>query len=90
MRENTNIAALLDRLGERDLPVSREECFQRWAQREARTKAGGGPLMEQPADTIRTTNLKIAAGYAAAVAVIGSQPVPNIRFDATSPTATAV
>jgi 4'-phosphopantetheinyl transferase len=74
IRENVDIAALLRRLGETDLPEAREACFKRWAHREARSKAQGGPLMTMPPRDTYSTDVEIDPRYVAAVALIGHSP----------------
>jgi 4'-phosphopantetheinyl transferase len=74
VRENVDIAALLRRLGETDLPEARDACFRRWAHREARSKAHGGPLMMMPPGNTYSADVEIAPGYASAVALIGHGP----------------
>jgi 4'-phosphopantetheinyl transferase len=74
IRENVDIAALLRRLGEVDLPTARDACFKRWAHREARSKAHGGPLMIMPPSGTYSADVDIDPLYVAAVAVIGHSP----------------
>jgi 4'-phosphopantetheinyl transferase len=74
IRENVDIAALLRRLGESDLPEAREACFKRWAHREARSKARGGPLMMRPSSDTYSADVEIDPRYVAAVAMIGHSP----------------
>ena len=74
IRENVDIAALLRRLGETDLPEDREACFMRWAHREARSKAHGGPLMTIPPSGTYSADVEISPRYVAAVALIGHSP----------------
>ena len=78
IRPNVDIAALLARIGETQLNGSRAELFQVWARREARTKAVGGPLMEIPAGDLRVVDLKAPEGFAAALAMVGRDPL--IRY----------
>lgn len=79
MRPGVEMAALLERLGETDLPATEPELYQRWTRREARTKAAGGALFERPADNICAIDIGAPAGYAAAVALAGYQPVAEYR-----------
>ena len=79
MRANVDIAALLRRLGETDLPQAETELYQTWARREARTKAEGGPLFDQPADDIHAIDIAAPDGYAASVALAGYQPVAEYQ-----------
>jgi 4'-phosphopantetheinyl transferase len=77
-RPKVEMAALLRRIGETELTGSREQLFQIWARREARTKALGGPLMEIPAGDIRVMDLAAPAGFAAALAMVGCDP--QVRY----------
>ena len=52
IRTKVDMAALLRRLGETELPQAEPELYRAWARREARTKAEGGPLFTKPADDI--------------------------------------
>jgi len=74
IRENVDIAALLRRLSETDLPENRDACFRRWAHREARSKAHGGPLMIMPPSDTYSADVEMDARYVAAVALIGRSP----------------
>jgi len=74
IRENVDIAALLRRLRETDLPENRDACFRRWAHREARSKAHGGPLMIMPPGDTYSADVEMDARYVAAVALIGHSP----------------
>lgn len=78
IRENVDMAKLLQRIGETDLSGSREELFRVWARREARTKAVGGPLMEIPVADLRVVDLISPEGYVAALAMVGHDP--EIRY----------
>jgi 4'-phosphopantetheinyl transferase len=77
IREKIDMAPLLERLGESNLPAARDELYQRWTQREARSKAAGGALFDMPPDTIRATRLNAPEGYAASVALVGFEPLVN-------------
>jgi len=79
MRERVDIAKLLERLGERELPESRTALFQRWARREAASKTTGGALFEAVDARVRVTDLKAPEGYAAAVGMLGFEPDPVYR-----------
>lgn len=79
MRANVEMAVLLARLGETDLPATEPELYQVWARREARSKAAGGALFDQPADNIHAIDISAPAGYAAAVALVGCTPVAQYR-----------
>jgi 4'-phosphopantetheinyl transferase len=78
IRAKTDMAPLLERLGETDLPSTTPELYQRWTRREARTKAAGSALFEKPADDIVVFDLRAPAGYAAAVALAGYEP--EVRY----------
>ena len=79
IRERVDIKALLVRLGETDLPALRSPLFQRWADREARSKARGGLLMTPPPPGAVVVPLDVAPGYAAAVALVEFTPAPQYR-----------
>ena len=83
IRDRVDIAALLRRLGEGDFPADRESCFQRWARREAKSKAAGGPLMAPVSEEALWSDLEAAPGYAAAVALLGHPPRPEYRSEKT-------
>lgn len=75
IRENVDMAALLRRLGERDLPTGQVELFRAWTRREAVTKAAGGALLDAPSGDFRIRDLDAPEGYSAAVALIGHEPL---------------
>jgi 4'-phosphopantetheinyl transferase len=77
IRDRVDMAKLLERLHETDLPAERTALFQRWTEREARTKAIGSPLMERPPDHIRAVPLNAPEGFAASVALVGAVPLPR-------------
>jgi 4'-phosphopantetheinyl transferase len=79
MRGNVDMAALLRRLGETDLPQAEPELYRTWTRREARTKAEGGALFDKPADHTCAIDIAAPAGYAASVALAGYQPVAEHR-----------
>lgn len=79
MRANVDMAALLRRLGETELPETDEELIQAWARREARTKAEGGPLFAAPAADTLAIDTSAPPGYAASVALVGHEPVVRYR-----------
>ncbi len=79
IRLDVNIADLLRRVGERDLPTSREDLFQVWTRREARTKATGGQLMRTPIGDLRLVDLAAPEGYRAALAMVGHDPEVRYR-----------
>ncbi len=75
MRPGVDIAKLLTRLGETNLPDSIPELYSRWTRREAITKAIGGQLFATPADDIHAVDVPAPAGYSAAVALVGFTPM---------------
>jgi 4'-phosphopantetheinyl transferase len=74
IRKNVDIAALLGRLGEKNLPEGQTALFTTWTRREAMTKALGGALMKPPSGDIRTLSLAAPDGYCASLATIGHDP----------------
>jgi 4'-phosphopantetheinyl transferase len=79
IREDVDIAKLLERLGERGLAGSTEELFHAWTRREATTKALGIPLMEMPGEDVRAIDVEAPAGFAASVALVGCGPAVRHR-----------
>lgn len=79
MRPKIDIAGLLRRLGETDLPATVPELYQAWTRREARTKATGGPLFEKPPLDVHAVQVTAPYGYAASVALAGFAPVVQYR-----------
>ncbi len=79
IRDNVDMAKLLTRAGESDLPPDREALFRRWTEREARTKAAGSPLLEKPPDSIIAVGLDAPPGFVASVALVGAVPRPSYR-----------
>ncbi|HTA43203.1 MAG TPA: hypothetical protein VK789_12195 [Bryobacteraceae bacterium] len=79
MRLSVDMAALLRRLGEADLPPTEPELYQSWTRREARSKAAGGALFDKPADNICAIDIAAPAGYSASVALVGYKPVAEYR-----------
>ncbi|HWE52711.1 MAG TPA: hypothetical protein VG273_23160 [Bryobacteraceae bacterium] len=75
IRAEVDIAALLRRLGETDLPETIPELYQRWTRREARSKAAGGQLFVMPPEDIEAFDIEGPKGYAAAVAVRSGKAV---------------
>jgi 4'-phosphopantetheinyl transferase len=75
IRPNIEMAALLHRLDETDLPETTQGLYQRWTVREAKSKAAGGALFDKPADNIFAADLTAPAGYAASVALVGCKPI---------------
>jgi phosphopantetheinyl transferase len=76
IRPHADMAALLRRLGETDLPSGTTELYARWVRREALSKASGGALFDPPLPDIHAANLDAPEGYAAAVALCGFDPQP--------------
>ncbi len=79
MRPNLNLADLLRRIGETNLPESREDLYQVWTGREARTKALGAPLMRVPHGDFRLVTLQAPEGYAASLVLVGFDPGISYR-----------
>jgi 4'-phosphopantetheinyl transferase len=84
MRERVDVAKLLERLGENDLPdsgsgESRPALFQRWARREAASKTAGGALFQPVDGRVQVKDLKAPDGYVAAVGMLGFEPEPVYR-----------
>ena len=77
IREKLDIAKLLTRTGETNLPTGPQALFQRWTERESRTKAAGIPLLQQPDANIFSVAINAPAGFAASVALVGATPLPN-------------
>jgi 4'-phosphopantetheinyl transferase len=74
IRENVDMAALLRRLGETDLPETREELYRAWTRREATSKAAGGALFDRWDHDFGVRGLYAPEGYCASVALIGCDP----------------
>jgi len=79
IRENVDIAKLLRRIGETDLPESTRELFHAWTRREAKTKASGGALMERPAGDVCVVDIDAPEGFAASLALRGFEPEVRYR-----------
>ena len=76
IREDLDIAPLLRRLGETNLPdLSVPGLYHRWTQREARSKAAGAALFDTPREDSHAVDVSAPDGYAASVALIGENPV---------------
>ena len=71
------IDKLLRRIGETCVQGTKEQLFQVWTRREARTKALGSPLMEIPPANVIAVDLMAPRGFAASVALVGY--IPSIR-----------
>ena len=78
IRANVDMAALLRRLGEMDLPNSTLDLYQRWTTREAKSKAVGGALFDKPPSNICAVRVKAPEGYSASVALVEYEP--EIRY----------
>ena len=70
IRTDVDIAVLLRRLGETDLPEAMAELYHRWTRREARSKAVGGQLFVAPPPGIEAIDVPAPDGYAASVAAL--------------------
>jgi 4'-phosphopantetheinyl transferase len=79
IRSNVDIAALLRRLGETDLPETIPELYQRWTRREARSKAAGGQLFIAPPPAIHAVDVPAPEGYTAAVATNATPVTVQLR-----------
>ena len=76
IRLHADMAGLLRRLGETDLPPGNADLYSRWVRREARSKAAGGALFDAPSPDIYAADLRAPEGYAAAVALRDFAPQP--------------
>ena len=76
LRGHVDMAELLGRLKETNLPDSRPALFQRWARREAASKTTGGALFSSVDARVRVVDLKAPEGYVAAVGMLGFEPEP--------------
>jgi 4'-phosphopantetheinyl transferase len=74
IRPHIDMAPLLTRLGETNLPGSTQELYQVWTRREAKSKAAGGALFDKPGENIYAVDLNAPAGYAASVALVDHEP----------------
>jgi 4'-phosphopantetheinyl transferase len=79
MRPNVEMATLLRRLGETDLPATEPELYQAWTRREAKSKAAGGALFDPPPANIYAIDITAPDGYAASVALVDREPLPLYR-----------
>jgi 4'-phosphopantetheinyl transferase len=79
MRPNVEMAVLLRRLGETELPATEPELYQAWTRREAKSKAVGGALFDKPPGDVLAIDLTAPPGYAASVALVGCEPLPLYR-----------
>ncbi|HEX4133922.1 MAG TPA: hypothetical protein VHY84_04800 [Bryobacteraceae bacterium] len=78
IRANVDMAPLLTRLGESNLPETTQQLYQMWTHREARAKAVGGALFDRPSENARAVNLNAPEGYTASVALVGYEP--DVRY----------
>ncbi len=78
IRPDVDMAPLLIRLGESNLPQGVQDLYQVWTRREARSKAAGGALFDKPSDNISAVDLNAPPGYAASVALVGHEP--DVRY----------
>jgi 4'-phosphopantetheinyl transferase len=74
-RPEVDMAALLRRLGEIDLPDTDLDLYKAWARREAKSKTVGGALFDPPPPNICAIDLIAPEGYAAALALAGWKPI---------------
>jgi 4'-phosphopantetheinyl transferase len=74
-RQGVDMAALLRRLGETDLPATGLELYKAWVRREAKSKTLGGALFDPPPPSACVIDLTSPVGYAAALALDGWKPV---------------
>jgi 4'-phosphopantetheinyl transferase len=79
IRDKVDMANLLRRLGETDLPEAVPQLYARWTLREAKTKAVGGQLFVPTSTDIAAISARAPEGYSASVALVGFQPVVNTR-----------
>jgi phosphopantetheinyl transferase len=77
IRPEVEIENLLRRIGEKTSGGSAKDLFQMWTLREARTKAIGAQLMQQPPDDVFAIDIEAPDGFAAAVALYGR--IPAVR-----------
>lgn len=77
IRDKVDMAKLLARTGETNLPSGTQALFQRWTERESRTKATGSPLLQQPEANIISVPIQAPAGFAASVALVSAVPQPR-------------
>ena len=79
IRDKVDMAALLRRLSETDLPDTTPALYSRWTQREAKSKAAGGELFAAPRPDIYALDIPAPEGYAASIACVGSMPTVRSR-----------
>lgn len=78
IRVQVDMAVLLRRLSETDLPDDIPGLYRRWTQREARSKAAGGELFAAPRSDIFALDIVAPEGYSASIASVGS--LPSVRY----------
>jgi 4'-phosphopantetheinyl transferase len=83
IRSNIEMADLLRRLGETNIPDTipaqfQASLFQLWTRREAKSKAVGAGLFDQPPSDVYAVDVTAPPGYAASLALIGC--LPEIRY----------
>jgi 4'-phosphopantetheinyl transferase len=74
IRANVEMAPLLHRLGETNLPEQTQQLYQVWTRREAKSKAAGGALFDKPPANICAVDLNAPPNYAASIALVGYEP----------------
>lgn len=74
IRDNVDMAGLLRRMGETDLPDSLAGLYSVWNRREAMTKAVGGALLAPLHGDFHVCDLESPPGYSAALALLGHRP----------------
>lgn len=77
LRPKVDMAALLKRLGETDLPEDPPGLHERWARREAQSKARGGALFDAVDPGAYAVALQAPEDHFASVAAMGSVPAPT-------------
>ena len=56
-----------------------EDLYQAWTRREAKTKATGGALFDEPSADTCAVDITAPAGYAASVALVEREPFVRYR-----------
>ena len=78
LRPGVDMARLLERLGETNLPEKPEELHQRWTQREAASKARGGALFDPPDPHVHAIDLQAPPDHFASLATVNR--IPLVRY----------
>ena len=78
-RPKVDMAVLLKRLGETDLPVDPHDLHRRWTRREALSKARGGALFDAVDPEAYAVELQAPENHFASAAAMGAVPVPTYR-----------